>query len=622
MFDVIWTDPDRELVGERRAKKEIAREQQRAKEKLEGSRSSLSSTRGSSSSGEKQLGFFFGSSSLRKGADSLKAKQPSTPSSNRAPTADDANRPPSPQWNLNTVPSMPALRPSSNHSSDDGFSRSDPVFDQESMSYPSSSRGVADSVISKWTDQTGVTTPSISATSVAESIKSSKSSIIQTLGPSSFITVSTEITVSPRTSETDISQLISEISISSDGAREDVSNPPISPRARSFASEDLDSPISLVPQPPMQPLSPSWMSAFKPNNPEAWRPPEAWDYNPPDPEPARPTRVRRFESREQLADDNAIALDLHEMGREIEMMAAADPIIILQRLREDWRNSKDISLYKEVEMEKKMWMLSALHNMDPTLDTSRPSTLRIPTDRVQKVLALHESEVAVATYLAAIHRSKHVYHMSPSPLSHTLFPNVHPLSVPTVSASHFPVAPQLFGAVYSLSLPSQISSHDIPTILKSIHRCLVPGGTLHLTLIDPLPVASSLGPRMRAWLEEHLLLNLERSFRCVNPTKLLPIWLADCALRGEGSTITTAKFLAVPPEHSQGRRCPGDPDPGDKDLKTELCGVVGRMLWREVWGVFIGAEKWWWEESACVDECLELGTYWEYNLTEAVKESS
>lgn len=211
--------------------------------------------------------------------------------------------------------------------------------------------------------------------------------------------------------------------------------------------------------------------------------------------------------------------------------------------------------------------------------------------------------------------------MSSSPLSYKLFPNVHPLQVPTVSVSNFPVAPQLFGAVYSLALPSQISSHDIPTILQSIRRCLVRGGTFHITLIDPMPVASSLGPRMRGWLEDHLLLNLERNFRCVNPSKLFPIWLADCSLRGEGSTITTAKFLAIPPENRQKQKGHHESTASDKDLKAELRAVVGRMLWKEVWGAFIGAEKWWWEDPACVEECAQLGTYWEYNLIEAVKEA-
>jgi len=125
---------------------------------------------------------------------------------------------------------------------------------------------------------------------------------------------------------------------------------------------------------------------------------------------------------------------------------------------------------------------------------------------------------------------------------------------------------------------------------------------------------------MRAWLEEHLLLNLERNFRCVNPGKLFPIWLADCGLRAEGSTITTAKFSAVPRELNQEQRgLSGQPLPNDKDLKTELRGVVGRMLWKEVWGSYIEVDTWWWDEPDCVEECIKSGTHWEYSLIEAVK---
>ena len=84
MFDVIWTDPDRELVGEHRAKKEIAREQKRAKERAEGSRSSLS-TRVSSSSSERTFGLF-GSLSLKKAVAPLKSRPSSNSSTLLTPT--------------------------------------------------------------------------------------------------------------------------------------------------------------------------------------------------------------------------------------------------------------------------------------------------------------------------------------------------------------------------------------------------------------------------------------------------------------------------------------------------------------------------------------------------------
>ena len=66
MFDVFWTDPDRELVGEHRAKKKLAREKKQAEEKSGGARKRHSrSARVSAASTERALGIF-SSRSLRK----------------------------------------------------------------------------------------------------------------------------------------------------------------------------------------------------------------------------------------------------------------------------------------------------------------------------------------------------------------------------------------------------------------------------------------------------------------------------------------------------------------------------------------------------------------------------
>lgn len=212
--------------------------------------------------------------------------------------------------------------------------------------------------------------------------------------------------------------------------------------------------------------------------------------------------------------------------------------------------------------------------------------------------------------------------MSATPLSHTQFPNVHPVLVPLVSPSVFPLAPQLFENVYSLSMPAICSSPDIPGVLKNICKSLKQGGSLQLTLIDPLPCARTLGQRMRTWLEEHLLLNLERHFRCMNPSRLFPDWLAKASLRGQGSTLTRAKFFAIPTSirYSHGGGDPFANRPrSEGEVKAELRSLVGRMLWIEVWGAFVTAEKWWWEDEKCVEECLELGTFWEYTMIEGVK---
>lgn len=221
-----------------------------------------------------------------------------------------------------------------------------------------------------------------------------------------------------------------------------------------------------------------------------------------------------------------------------------------------------------------------------------------------------------------MHHDSLITHLSPSPLSHQLFPNVQPLSSPLLSNSALSVASSSFTAVHCLPLPSTVPSQGIPALLHNINRCLVPGGALHLTLIDPSPAAGSLGPRMRHWLEKNLLLSVERQFRCMNPTKLFPIWLADAGLRAEASTIAGFRFHAASSGPEPGDGPSMGSSAGDEErVRLELRSTVGRTLWREVWGAFVNGDSWWWEEGDIVDECLRLGTYWEYSIIEAVKEA-
>jgi len=188
---------------------------------------------------------------------------------------------------------------------------------------------------------------------------------------------------------------------------------------------------------------------------------------------------------------------------------------------------------------------------------------------------------------------------------------------PTVPSASFPVAPQFFSDVHSLSLPALVPSTEIPALLRNIHRVLAPRGTLHLTVIDPAPVRTTVGPRMQAWLDERLLLNLQRHFRCMSPSQLLPSWLADAQLRGEGSMITKLKFPAVTSWPSGAA-----PDNAEAEIAVELRSEVARMLWNEVWGQYVTADKWWWEDSDIIDECRRLDTYWEVRMIEAVKQPS
>ena len=144
--------------------------------------------------------------------------------------------------------------------------------------------------------------------------------------------------------------------------------------------------------------SPTWSRGLF-NNPYegGWKPPEAWDVSPV-PEPATlaiaTAGIPEKAIEPEPSEAYSMSLDLNGMQRELKRMAAASPSIILVRLKEEWGKADDATLYKELEMEKKRWMLSALHNMDRNLEaeSSRPSPSRLPTSRPPKVLALHESQ--------------------------------------------------------------------------------------------------------------------------------------------------------------------------------------------------------------------------------------
>lgn len=143
------------------------------------------------------------------------------------------------------------------------------------------------------------------------------------------------------------------------------------------------------------------------------------------------------------------------------------------------------------------------------------------------------------------------------------------------------------------------------------------------------------------------MFGLERRFRCTSPGRHFPGWLREAGLRGRGSVITTARFQAVhdgggdaPRGYGYGYGCGGGAGGGGEDgvvgngeegeteamamammARSELRTVVGRMLWQEVWGAFVAADRWWWDVPEIVDECVRLGTYWEYSVITACKES-
>ncbi|ERT02322.1 hypothetical protein HMPREF1624_00620 [Sporothrix schenckii ATCC 58251] len=342
----------------------------------------------------------------------------------------------------------------------------------------------------------------------------------------------------------------------------------------------------------------------------------------------------------------SLSLSLSGIQKEIQKMASADSETFWKRLTEQWGTWADAALYKALEMDRKRWLLSALYSINPAPDAGIPVT---NIDR--RILAFFETQ-ATASYIAALNAGTLVHHMSPSPLSNNLFPNVVPMLSPAFSCTSLSASPLAFSDIYVQPLPALVSASDIPLVLRNMHRALTPQGTLHLLLIDPTPARSATGPRLQAWLDEHLLLNLERQFRCTSPTRLFPTWLRDAHFQlGAGSKVV-CPFSAVfkeeerrknqeetqepqqPPPQPQEQASQESPIvPEDlSELPSELSApdappknprrlqsLVGQKLWQEIWGPYVTANKWWWEDEACREECLRLETVWEYHIVDAVK---
>lgn len=101
-----------------------------------------------------------------------------------------------------------------------------------------------------------------------------------------------------------------------------------------------------------------------------------------------------FEEPGDAKDDVSSQINLDAMRRDIKRMAAASCRIRLTRLKEAWGCSDDANLYKELEMERKRWMLSSLDNMDKPVDLvpAKHTPLKTTAKKARKVLALYESQ--------------------------------------------------------------------------------------------------------------------------------------------------------------------------------------------------------------------------------------
>jgi hypothetical protein len=194
----------------------------------------------------------------------------------------------------------------------------------------------------------------------------------------------------------------------------------------------------------------------------------------------------------------------------------------------------------------------------------------------------------------------------------TLPGNVSYLTAKECGAVPLPYPRDYFSHIRASTLPSLVPSSKLPELLRECYKLLAPGGLLEIRIMDAAPVRKSAGPLMRMWVEDRLSINLERLFRCSKPCLLIPDWLRD------------AGFELIESEGGCDVTLPCAFDGTSSNIEQELSAVIGRALWKDIWGSFVDdvpdEAKWWWEDAAIFEECLSRRTMLECKVIFAYKQ--
>lgn len=145
-------------------------------------------------------------------------------------------------------------------------------------------------------------------------------------------------------------------------------------------------------------------------NPDLWKAPDVWEYSASEPEVSPIEEAAVPLGSEDISQ---LALDMASMQREANRLQQASPRTILQRLKERWGDQNvhvaletgtenvqgdfdatvdQAVMYKELEMDRKRCMLSALHHMEATTSPSTVISKPKVKPKVQKILSLFDSQ--------------------------------------------------------------------------------------------------------------------------------------------------------------------------------------------------------------------------------------
>lgn len=191
--------------------------------------------------------------------------------------------------------------------------------------------------------------------------------------------------------------------------------------------------------------------------------------------------------------------------------------------------------------------------------------------------------------------------------------------------------------VFTRSISLMVQSTDLPSWIRDCLRVLKPGGSLEISVLDPMP--DNAGPLLQQWTTTYLIQELKDRFLATRPAMIVQIWLEDVA-GFSPPVVKKMAFSAVMDDGISGADVPIDClhgmgqeslhhderlHQGRIDLR-QLKTVLGRHFYQSLYkevapeanskrpvspGFEDSAEvrrHWWWEDPAILRECREYGT--------------
>lgn len=165
-----------------------------------------------------------------------------------------------------------------------------------------------------------------------------------------------------------------------------------------------------------------------------------------------------------------------------------------------------------------------------------------------------------------------------------------------------PIRNDSLSSIFVSSISTLVPGSQIPAFLAESYRLLQPGGQFEARLINALPERSTMGPKLAAWLEDNLMIQLECEFRCSRPCDLMPAWSKMAGFTmADGSRPTLGhqyKLLAA--------------SESTCDKASRIGTAVLREIWKDCWSSCLAHndEQYWWDDEDIIQECLEKATIW------------